>query len=273
MTEYRKGYKVDPKTGLTEPEKRAGMTRAEAEAGVEYDTPAPGPPASRAPTGGGSKRSKMILGVLFPPLPIYRALMDHRAGRNTSIALAAVAGIVELIIVIAVIAGIAGGGSSEPSAQTPSAVQTAPEPPPPPPPPSTKAANGDDITDLHNRAQDAVTRAHVCIIAVALAVSDTSSAVTMASNLQDARSICEKSRDELATNNSHGFSDEDTTLFASADEGRAATGAGLAYLDTQYPSKLADFRRHVQDAEGYFNQGFLDLNARLAELGVPRVRK
>jgi Short C-terminal domain len=32
MAEYRKGYKVDPRTGLTKPEERAGLTREEAEA-------------------------------------------------------------------------------------------------------------------------------------------------------------------------------------------------------------------------------------------------
>ena len=31
MAEYRKGYKVDPETGLTAPEARAGLTREQAE--------------------------------------------------------------------------------------------------------------------------------------------------------------------------------------------------------------------------------------------------
>jgi hypothetical protein len=68
----------------------------------------------------------------------------------------------------------------------------------------------------------------------------------------------------------HGFSDQALTLFASSDEGRAATGAGLAYLDTLAPSKLADFQRHVRGANAYCKQGLTDLNARLSELGTSR---
>jgi hypothetical protein len=117
-----------------------------------------------------------------------------------------------------------------------------------------------------------VNRAEICLAALQLATQNTRSVVAMASNLQDARSVCGGSRDYLSTENMHGFSDQATTLFASADEGRAATGAGLAYLDTQAPSKLADFQRHVRDASGFYKQGLRDLNARLVELGVPRVK-
>lgn len=38
MAEYRGGYKVDPNTGLTEPEARAGLTREEAEAAAGSGT-------------------------------------------------------------------------------------------------------------------------------------------------------------------------------------------------------------------------------------------
>lgn len=191
---------------------------------------------------------------------------------------------VGLVVVAGIIGASTSGGGDESSAPStirtvsplppppPSAPQTATEEGPPPPPP-TKAANGDDIDDLHNRAQQAVNRAEICLAALQLATRNTRSAVAMASNLQDARSVCGGSKEYLATENMHGFSDEATTLFASADEGRAATGAGLAYLDTQAPSKLADFRRHVRNASGYFNAGFKSLNARLVELGVPRVKQ
>jgi hypothetical protein len=193
-----------------------------------------------------------------------------------------------LLVVLAVIIGAAasgGGGdkTSSPNADSPppppppsaTTTEAAPPPPPEPPPPSEpkKATNGDDAKDLRDRAQQAVNRAEVCLAALQIAGGDTSSAVAMASNLQDARKICEASKTYLATNNSHGFSDENTTLFASADEGKSATGAGLAYLDTQAPSKLADLRSHIQDAAAYFNQGFSDLNSRLNELGVARVKR
>jgi hypothetical protein len=129
------------------------------------------------------------------------------------------------------------------------------------------------LTICNHRAQQAVNRAEICLAALQLATRNTRSAVAMASNLQDARSVCGGSKEYLATENMHGFSDEATTLFASADEGRAAAGAGLAYLDTQAPSKLADFQRHVRDASAYFIQGFTSLNVRLVELGVPRVKR
>jgi hypothetical protein len=117
-----------------------------------------------------------------------------------------------------------------------------------------------------------VNRAEVCLVAIQLAAHDTTSTVSMASSLQKARSICEGSKTYLVTKNFHGFSDQADTLFAYADAGKSATGAGLAYLDTLAPSKLADFRRHVEDASGYFGQGLKDLNARLNELGVARVK-
>jgi hypothetical protein len=215
--------------------------------------------------------------------------MARRTGRNASIAVASIGGLFWLLIVIA-IATSAGGGSgdtsSSPSA-TPSSKASNPPPPPatpsdpppppappPPPPPSEpkKASNGDDAKDLHNRAQQAVNRTEVCLVAIELAARDTTSTVSMASSLQKARSICEASKDYLVTNNTHGFTEENTELFTSADAGKSATNAGLAYLDTLAPSKLADFQRHVEDASGYYSQGLKDLNARLNELGVARAK-
>jgi hypothetical protein len=49
----------------------------------------------------------------------------------------------------------------------------------------------------------------------------------------------------LASNHAHGFSDQNLELFGAAGKAKSATNAGLAYLDTQYPSKLADFTNHV----------------------------
>jgi hypothetical protein len=183
-----------------------------------------------------------------------------------------IGGLLLLLIIIGIAVG--GGDSSSESSSSPASANTQAKEPPPPPAPAEpkKASNGDDAKDVHDRAQQFVNRTEVCMAALQLAVSDTSSAVTMALNLQDARSICETSKTYLATENAHGFSDQATTLFASADAGKSATGAGLAYLDTLAPSKLADFRRHVQDASGYYNQGLQDLNARLSELGVAHVK-
>jgi hypothetical protein len=188
-----------------------------------------------------------------------------------------VTGIFLVVIVIASIASNGGGGhkaSAHPSTTT--ANQT------PPPPPSTtgqkqtsgpkKAANGDDAKDLRNRAQQAVNRTEVCLAALYLASKQTSSAANMASSLQDARSACNGTRDYLLSDNHHGFSDQNDELWAAADASKSATNAGLAYLDTQAPSKLADFRRHVRDANGAYQQGLSDLNARLSELGVAHVK-
>jgi len=95
----------------------------------------------------------------------------------------------------------------------------------------------------------------------------------MATSLQQARSTCNEARSYLASNNSHGFTDQNTELFGAANEAKSATNAGLAYLDTQYPSKLADFTSHAQNASAFFKQGMSDLNARLSELGVAHVKQ
>jgi hypothetical protein len=191
-----------------------------------------------------------------------------------------VIGLLVALVVIISAAASGGGGDNKGSSATPSGTtaEVSPPPPaepPPPPPPAEpkKATNGDDAKDLHNRAQQAVNRAEVCLAAVQLASQDTSSPASMAGSLQKARDICEESKSYLVTENFHGFSDQATTLFASADAGKSATNAGIEYLDTQAPSKLADFTTHVQDSAGYFTQGFDDLNARLNELGVARVKK
>lgn len=136
-----------------------------------------------------------------------------------------------------------------------------------------KAANGDDAKDLRNRAQQAVNQAEVCLAALYIAGQDTSDVNSMASSLQKARGMCNDARSYLASNNSHGFSDQDTELFGAADEAKSATNAGLAYLDTQFPSKLADFKDHLDSANTFFDQGLNDLNARLSELGVAHVKK
>lgn len=137
-------------------------------------------------------------------------------------------GVLPLLIVI----GIAvGGGDSDSESSSPGSANTqANETPPPAPTRSVsfseakKAFNGDDAKDLHNRAQQFVNRAEVCLVALRLAMKNTRSAVAMASNLQDARSVCETSKTYLATENAYGFSDQATTLFASADAGKSATG-------------------------------------------------
>jgi hypothetical protein len=183
-----------------------------------------------------------------------------------------VGGLFLLLIILGIALGGGNGGSdsSSPGNQTTQAQA------PPPPPPSTapkKASNGDDAADLHNRAQQAVNRAEVCLVALQLAVRQSQNVNSMATSLEQDRSICHESSTTLATINAHGFTDQNTTLFASADAGKSATNAGLAYLDTQGPSKLADFRSHVNDAAGYFTQGLQDLNARLSELGVAHVKK
>jgi len=136
-----------------------------------------------------------------------------------------------------------------------------------------KATNGDDAKDLRNRAQQAVNQTETCLAAVYIASQDTSNVNSMASSLQKARGMCKDASSYLATNNAHGFSDQNTELFGAADEAKSATNAGLDYLDTQYPSKLADFTNHVQNADAYFKQGFRDLNVRLSDLRVAHVKK
>ena len=84
--------------------------------------------------------------------------------------------------------------------------------------------------------------------------------------------MCNDARSYLVSNNAHGFSDQNTELFAAAAYAKSATNAGLAYLDTQAPSKLADFGQHVRDANDAYKQGLRDLNVRLSELGVAHVK-
>lgn len=252
MTEYRKGYKVDPKTGLTEPEVRAGLTREQAEAQKRAEGEAR--PTSDA-------RSSPQQSTVTSP--------TKKGGHRTAWIIAgSVGGLVLLLIII----GIATGGGSDNNASNGNANAGAASSPPAPPSGPKKASNGDDAKDVHNRAQQFVNEAEACLVALQLAVKDTSSTTAMASNLEDARSLCNKSRDYLATENAHGFSDQSTTLFAAADAAKSATNAGLAYLDTLAPSKLADFRNHAQEANGEFEQGLKDLNARLSELGVAHVK-
>jgi hypothetical protein len=183
-----------------------------------------------------------------------------------------------LVVLIAIIAAVS-AGSNKSNSQAGGAT-------PPPPPPATtqaappsgtkasgpeKASNGDDAKDLHNRAQQAVNEAEACLTAVYIAAK-TKDVNGMASNLAEARGICNKARDYLVSNNHHGFTDQNDELFAVADYAKSATNAGLAYLDTQAPSKLADFTEHVRDANGAYTQGLHDLNARLSDLGVAHVK-
>jgi hypothetical protein len=245
--EYRKGFKVDPQTGLTAPEARAGLTREEAEAQAADEVrPAPAASTPMAATSGAK-----------------------RGHRTAWIVAGSVGGVLLLLIIL----GVALGGGSGDSGSNPVANGKTQAPPPPPPPAAPKkATNGDDAADLHNRAQQAVNRAEVCLAAVYIASQDTS-VNSMAESLQQARSTCNEARSSLATNNAHGFTDQNTELFGAADEAKSATNAGLAYLDTQYPSKLADFKNHAENAGAYFKQALNDLNARLSELGVAHVKQ
>ena len=170
-----------------------------------------------------------------------------------------VVGLALLIIVIAAAASGCGGGSNAAGSATTAKSNAPPPPPPPPPPPSTKATNGDEKSDVHKRAQNVVNLAEYCLVQLQLALQHTGDVNAMASSLDKAHSDCDGARGAIATANDHGFSDQSTMFFSAADEGKAASGAGLDYLDTNYPSKLADFRRHVRQATGDFNQGLREL--------------
>ena len=128
-------------------------------------------------------------------------------------------------------------------------------------------------SDVHKRAQNVVNLAEYCLVQLQLALQHTGDVNAMASSLDKAHSDCDGARGAIATANDHGFSDQSTMFFSAADEGKAASGAGLDYLDTNYPSKLADFRRHVRQATGDFNQGLRELAEHQAFLlGVPHVQ-
>ena len=275
MAKYRKGYKVDPETGLTAPEARAGLTREEAEAQAAEDartaptrTPAATTPARQEQGVESTGESPQRAGLMGRTWKWYDALSTRKQ------ALLLFPPLAVLLIIIIAVASSGGGGGNKASAPG----TTSPSSAPPPPPPAAasgpkKASNGDDAKDVHSRAQQAVNRAEVCLAAVYLASQDTSNVNSMALSLQKARSVCNATRSYLASNNAHGFTDQNTELFGAADEAKSATNAGLAYLDTQYPSKLADFTNHVQSASTYFKQGLNDLNARLSELGVAHVKQ
>lgn len=152
-----------------------------------------------------------------------------------------VVGLALLIIVIAAAASGCGGGSNAAGSATTAKSNAPPPPPPPPPPPSTKATNGDEKSDVHKRAQNVVNLAEYCLVQLQLALQHTGDVNAMASSLDKAHSDCDGASSAIATANDHGFSDQSTMFFSAADEGKAASGAGLDYLDTNYPSKLADF--------------------------------
>jgi hypothetical protein len=65
MAEYRKGYKVDPSTGLTQPEERAGVTREEAETRAREEADTPSQPFEPTPkTQVGTTGLKLLQGFL-----------------------------------------------------------------------------------------------------------------------------------------------------------------------------------------------------------------
>lgn len=126
MAKYRKGYKVNPKTGLTAAEERAGLTRRQAEAlareEAKTDSPArtsPRTTATKNPQKAAGKRhrTRWILGI--------------------------VGGVVLLVIILSAALG-SGGGSSGQGA----------EPGAPAPPPASPAESlgtrltSDDVPDV-----------------------------------------------------------------------------------------------------------------------------
>jgi hypothetical protein len=64
MAEYRKGYKVDPSTGLTQPEERAGVTREEAEARAREEADTPSQPFEPTPKTQMETGLKLLQGFL-----------------------------------------------------------------------------------------------------------------------------------------------------------------------------------------------------------------
>jgi hypothetical protein len=72
-----------------------------------------------------------------------------------------------------------------------------------------------------------VNQAEACLASVYIASQEKSSLGAMASDLQEARGMCNDAKRYLATNNSHGFSDQNLEFFGAADEAKSATNAGL----------------------------------------------
>jgi hypothetical protein len=128
MAEYRNGYKVDPKTGLTKPEAQAGLTREQAEtraageAGARASAPPRATTAGPSKAAGGSHRTRWILG--------------------------GIGGVILLVIILSAAFGSGGGssGSSHNAGSTESAPGAPPPPPSPPPPPKVKS-NGLTATE------------------------------------------------------------------------------------------------------------------------------
>jgi hypothetical protein len=122
MAEYRKGYKVNPQTGLTDPEQKAGLTREEAEAQAEADTQA------------------KAAGRASAPKQVAKASSGKGRRRTAWIVAGSVGGVLLLLIIIGIAVG--GGDSGSESSSPGNANNQAEEPPPPPEPEYTGKVNG-----------------------------------------------------------------------------------------------------------------------------------
>jgi hypothetical protein len=126
-------------------------------------------------------------------------------------------------------------------------------------------------SDLHKRAQSVVNLALLCLAEIQVAGSHTDDINAMASTLDTAKSDCDNAASAIAVANDKGFSGQSSLFFGAADAGKQAAAAGLDYLDTSAPSKLAEFNRHIDEAGSLFDQGFNELNAELKKQGEPPV--
>jgi hypothetical protein len=120
----------------------------------------------------------------------------------------------------------------------------------------------------HEHAQAYYTAARSCVVVFVVAAQSKTTEAG-ASAFLEARDLCENTRQNLASDfNTDDIDDEVLPLWAATDEAKQGSNSALNYLDTQAPSKLADFRQHVSNASHYLVQGKRELNARLRELGA-----
>lgn len=214
-----------------------------------------------------NRTAKIIVGILFWPLGAYWLARHFGASMRAGIAIAVGSFVLAVVLIAALPDSSTKNASPGTTTKTtaPAPVTTQPVPPPPPTGPSEKAVKA------REHGQAFYDQAQACVIAFVIAGSSETD-LEGAENFIAAKNLCENIRSELASVNTDDIDDETLTLWAAVDEAKQGCNSAINYLDTQAPSKLADYKSHLQNASSYLKQGKRELNARLRELGAKPIK-
>jgi hypothetical protein len=140
----------------------------------------------------------------------------------------------------------------------------------------SNSSSGPDLKDAasvndHSRAYIGEVRRCMEIASVAISLAAKEDIYSASDSVKQAANTCDDIRSELATMDSDHFDKQATTAWGGVDRIKSGLNATVAYLDTQYPSKLVEARDKLHLGMMWARIGIRGINLRRQVYGLGKI--